>query len=572
MADFSLNGLSALLKGRLGPEKYSRQIESALALAFRGHDGQSREQADPQAPSIPYIVHPVGVALLAAELLPHVDVPDEFDDVIAACLSHDLLEDTDISPYELERATSQRTMELVIALSKPSSARFSSREERNAALINSIKNAGRTAVFIKICDSLHNLSRPELTPRKLLAKTAQKARRQYAHLIETQGLGETLLARYRSKLDEVDELLAQMRGGSLLNNRFNDLASVFSYCRQRTKRKVLEPHDIVDILAEVTGAHEVIYTSVDCSLGDLLGITNNDRDDALPLPELLKAKGGDISLDALSETIRTRIAPATRIVVATPKAFGRGKRSFLALLSPKAPTWVSEPALSIIVTYLLERALLREAGHVTEMADLLAAYGVNLDPRLAIEAGLVVAHIADLAKRFEAAAGVRGYLDAILLDRLPPNLKVRIERHEARTKAAESIVRKMILRNMTVEEVEDLIGYRFVVRNLADKPKVTRYLTERIQRSGLTNGVKPIVKSIQTGAGYSAEHILCSIQIGRLFDGTLPVEIQIRTVLEDAWARVSQTIDYKKKNVVIKRNEKLLRRLRDVISEIEKEL
>src|SRR3977135_3035111 len=98
MPDFTLNGMSALLKGRIGSSRYSKQIAAALNLAYRGHEGQLREQADPTMQSIPYIVHPVGVALIAAELFPQIVLKDEFDDVIAACLAHDLLEDTDISP------------------------------------------------------------------------------------------------------------------------------------------------------------------------------------------------------------------------------------------------------------------------------------------------------------------------------------------------------------------------------------------------------------------------------------------------------------------------------------------
>jgi (p)ppGpp synthase/HD superfamily hydrolase len=135
MPDFSLNGMSALLKGRLGSARYSRQIASALALAYRGHEGQFREQASPKASPIPYIVHPVGVAILAAELFSQVNLSDDFDDVIAASLTHDLLEDTDISPYELERATSRRTLQLVAALSRPSSADYPSREDRNTAFM-----------------------------------------------------------------------------------------------------------------------------------------------------------------------------------------------------------------------------------------------------------------------------------------------------------------------------------------------------------------------------------------------------------------------------------------------------
>jgi Region found in RelA / SpoT proteins len=572
MPDFSLNEMSALLKGRLGTAGYSRQIAAALALAHRGHEGQFREQADSKAQPIPYIVHPVGVALLAAELFPQMNLVDEFDDVIAACLTHDLLEDTVISPYDLERATSRRTLELVTALSKPSFAHHSSREERNEAFLNAIKEAGKTAIFIKICDSLHNLSRPELTPMRLLAKTARKGRSQYVDLIETGNLGEALLAQYRTRLDEVDALVSRARDDSFARAGYDDIETVFTYCRERAKRKVLEVHDAVEILKEITGAQEVLYTSIRDFIAGIGLAPSDPMDREISAALRTSAKGSEITVSALPDTVRARIAPATRIVSVTPKAHSAGKQFFLVLLGPTAPRWVSESALTVVVAYLLERALFREASRVTEIADLLRTSRLDFDPQLAIEAGFAGADIVSLAHSLEAASAVKAVLDVILLGRLPPNIEARIERRESRTKASGSTVRKMISKKTAIGAIEDLVGYRFVVRNLTDKEKITRYLTERIQDSGLTADLPPIVKAIKTSRGYVADHILCAVRVGNTFDGTVQVEVQVRTILEDAWARVSQTIDYKKNNVVAKRNERILKRLRDMIDEVENEL
>jgi ppGpp synthetase/RelA/SpoT-type nucleotidyltranferase len=41
------------------------------------------------------------------------------------------------------------------------------------------------------------------------------------------------------------------------------------------------------------------------------------------------------------------------------------------------------------------------------------------------------------------------------------------------------------------------------------------------------------------------------------------------TILDDAWARFSRAIDYKVTNTVAKRNEKLLRKLRENLDEID---
>jgi ppGpp synthetase/RelA/SpoT-type nucleotidyltranferase len=571
MPDFSRDGLSALLKGRLGSARYSRQIAAAFALAFRGHEGQHREQADPRAQPVPYIVHPVGVALLAAEFFEQVNVADEFDDVIAASLTHDLLEDTDITPYELERATSRRTLELVTALSRPSSVDHASHEQRNLAFLHAIEQAGKTAIFVKICDSLHNLSRPELTPVRLLEKTVLKGRAQYLDLIKVGDLGEQLFLRYKKALDEVGTFLKKGRQDKIGRAEYQDIDLVFSYCRQRTKRKVLEAHDVVEILKEVTGAYDVLYSSIEEFIANLKGgpLGADDRDSIIALQR--NGDANDISIDSLPEDIRSLLVPVTRLVSIRPKAYVGLSRLFLVLLGSNPPPWVSPSSLSVLIAFLSERALTHEAGRVAEAANHLRSASLDLDPHLALAAGLTADGVTNLAKYMRAGTAAKAVLDTVLLTVFSPNLEVRVERRESRLKSPTSVLLKIASRKIGIEGIEDLVGYRFVVRNSIDKSKLTRFLTETLQNSGVSAD-QPLVRTVKTSRGYVAEHILCQVRVAQVFKDTVGVEIQVRTILDDAWARISQTIDYKKNNVIVKKNDRVLRKLRDMIDEIEKEL
>ncbi len=570
MADFSLSGLSALLKGKIGEGRYSRQIAAALALAYRGHDGQLREQVDRRAPPIPYIVHPVGVAILATELFLEVDLTDEFDDVISACLTHDLLEDTDVSPYELEEATSKRTLEIVAALSKPEVHGFRSREDRNAAFLNAIRAAGRTAVFIKICDSLHNLSRPEQTPLGLLRKTAAKARHQYAELIVSEGLGEHLLNRYKKNLNEIDAMLVQSRDVARAEAGYEDLDTALRYCRQRTKRKILEPHDVIDVLKETTGAREVLYGSVSEILSRL-NIPINGGRDAENLTQLLAVDGADLAAGELPDVARTRIASANRVLIAAPKGL-RADHIFLLLLSPTPPAWVSGPVVSLLVSFLVERSALRDATKLVEMAEAISNNGMNLNPHLAIAAGIKILELPALARHLSAAVALKSYLDGILLKPFAQNMEMRVERRESRIKDANSISRKSITKKIPIMAIDDLIGYRIIVRNLTDRQKVANYIADKIQSCGLEIKRSPELKTISTPLGYSADHLSWAVVDKDAINGELPVEVQIRTILGDAWARISQIIEYKKSNTIVKKNERILKKLRDMISEVEQEL
>ena len=572
MPDFSLKGLSALLKGRIGEQKYSKQVNAALTLAYHGHEGQFREAADRNARLVPYIVHPVGVALLSSELMPLVEIEDEADDVLSACLTHDLIEDTEIAPFDIESATSARALQLVTALSKPPSTNFPSRDERNNAHYECIKAAGKTAVFIKICDSMHNLNRPERTPLGLLKKTVQKGRDKYIALLEFANLGSNLYEVYKSKLDETDKFVSRTRFESIAGVGNSDLDAVFAYCREKTKRKVLEQHDIVDILKEITGAMDVRVSSMldfRASLQPEIEELNTHEADAF-LKESFN--NGDTLIDYWPETIRGKLAPANRLLAIKPKGMGDLRDFFLILLSPNSPDWISENVLGILISYLLERMLAHKAGELAEVSDQLRTHELSLDPSLAIQAGLSRSNIETIASKLKTAASVAKMLDSFLMKPFPKNVETRIERREARVKTSTSITQNMLQKKTELPVIEDLIGYRYIVRNPNDRGKLVDYLSKFIPETLLIESSPLSVKSIKTPTGYSSDHIVFSLYTRGSQDESISVEIQIRTILDDAWARVSQTIDFKKQNSVTAKNYKKLKKLRKIIDEFEADL
>ena len=82
---------------------------SALEFASAHHEGQRRE-----ADSAPFILHPLEVAqLLRAR--------GYGDEVIAAAALHDVVEDTDVEPAELEQRFGRTVARLVEVLTEPSS-------------------------------------------------------------------------------------------------------------------------------------------------------------------------------------------------------------------------------------------------------------------------------------------------------------------------------------------------------------------------------------------------------------------------------------------------------------------
>jgi len=123
------------------------EIKKAYYLAEELHKNQYRQSGEP------YIIHPLSVAYILAEL--HAD-----KDTICAGLLHDVIEDTDIKKQEIEELFNATIANLVDGVSKLDRMNFSSKRAQNSAntrkIITGITNDVRI-IIIKLADRLHNM-------------------------------------------------------------------------------------------------------------------------------------------------------------------------------------------------------------------------------------------------------------------------------------------------------------------------------------------------------------------------------------------------------------------------------
>ncbi|MCK8825741.1 HD domain-containing protein [Fuchsiella alkaliacetigena] len=118
----------------------------ALELAAKEHEGDKRKGRD-----IPYIVHPVEVAMILQE-----DGVDE--ELIAAALLHDTLEDTELSEEQLRARFNDRIVELVLGASEELEDRDNtSWEKRKEHTVNYLKEAPHEVKLIACADKLSNI-------------------------------------------------------------------------------------------------------------------------------------------------------------------------------------------------------------------------------------------------------------------------------------------------------------------------------------------------------------------------------------------------------------------------------
>ena len=128
-------------------EEQIRVIEKAYNFAKKKHEGQFRKSGEP------YITHPMEVALIL------ISVYADYE-TISAGLMHDVLEDCDCTPEEMEEAFGPVITKLVKGVTKLSKINFST---ENEYLIDYYKKiiVGMSedvrVIIIKLADRLHNM-------------------------------------------------------------------------------------------------------------------------------------------------------------------------------------------------------------------------------------------------------------------------------------------------------------------------------------------------------------------------------------------------------------------------------
>ncbi len=153
--------LRDLLNTYLDPENVAIVLR-AYDLGESAHRGQIRKTGEP------YILHPVAVAQILANLrMDHVS--------IAAAILHDTIEDTDLGWQDIEKAFGPEIADLVEGVTKLDKMKFRTRVEADAESFRKLMLAmsrDLRVIFIKLADRLHNM--------RTLGSMSQGSRRRIA--------------------------------------------------------------------------------------------------------------------------------------------------------------------------------------------------------------------------------------------------------------------------------------------------------------------------------------------------------------------------------------------------------
>ncbi|HEY9870621.1 MAG TPA: bifunctional (p)ppGpp synthetase/guanosine-3',5'-bis(diphosphate) 3'-pyrophosphohydrolase [Candidatus Obscuribacterales bacterium] len=191
------------------PDDDTATIRRAYEFASRAHEGQFRKSEEP------YIIHPVGVATVLADL-------NADTETICAALLHDVLEDCEVKPKEIEDNFGPEIRKLVEGVTKLGKFSFSSKEERQAEnfrkLIVAIAEDVRV-VLVKLADRLHNMQTLDYMSPPKQREISQETLEIYAPLANRFGLGEmkwqledlSLKHLHPEEYSQMEELVAENR-------------------------------------------------------------------------------------------------------------------------------------------------------------------------------------------------------------------------------------------------------------------------------------------------------------------------------------------------------------------------
>ena len=155
-------------------------IKKAYDYSLKHHEGQMRASGEP------YLVHPLEVALVLAEM--------KMDPVaVAAGLLHDSVEDTSVTIVDIRKEFGEQVAHIVEGVTKISKIDFATREEQQAenlrkmmlAMVDDIR-----VVLIKLADRLHNMRTLEHLQPERQRKIAEETLEIYAPIAHRLGMGK----------------------------------------------------------------------------------------------------------------------------------------------------------------------------------------------------------------------------------------------------------------------------------------------------------------------------------------------------------------------------------------------
>ena len=165
--------------GEVCPTDTEALLAAAFDFAYQLHDGQFRASGEP------YIIHPIAVADLLRDI-------GASAAVIAAGFLHDVVEDTQVTPEDIEERFGLEVRALVEGVTKLGGIHFTNKTEAQAENLRRMFLAMASdirVVLVKLADRLHNMRTLSALKPEKQERIARETRDIYAPLANRLGIG-----------------------------------------------------------------------------------------------------------------------------------------------------------------------------------------------------------------------------------------------------------------------------------------------------------------------------------------------------------------------------------------------
>jgi GTP diphosphokinase / guanosine-3',5'-bis(diphosphate) 3'-diphosphatase len=249
----------------------------AFDFAYRLHEGQYRASGEA------YIAHPIAVAGILRDL-------GGSSSMIAAGFLHDVVEDTEVTPEDIEQHFGSEVRGLVEGVTKLSKFKFSSKTEQQAenfrrmflAMAKDIR-----VIVVKLADRLHNMQTLEHLSAEKQRRIARETRDIFAPLANRLGIGnikwalEDLSFKYleHDAYNSIKQLVAERRSDresqleevtGMLKPRLDQLGITWVDVSGRPKhlygihQKMQKQHKEYDQIYDLAAIRIIVESNDDC--------------------------------------------------------------------------------------------------------------------------------------------------------------------------------------------------------------------------------------------------------------------------------------------------------------------
>ena len=222
---------------------------------------------------------------------------------------------------------------------------------------------------------------------------------------------------------------------------------------------------------------------------------------------------------------------------------GRDRKLIVGIRADVAPSWVNSETVAVVLGYLSEKIREHEKNEFVELSRSAADLGLIISPEDLEKSRQTYPNLLSLREKIQTAE----YLAKIYVSELEGLIARSHELYlplpiETRVKTPASVLRKLANRRLaSFTEIDDLLGIRIVCLDEAQKSTLKRLCLQISKARGseaVSGGKELEFSQVTSTAGYKADHLSFIWQ-------DIGCEIQLRTIFEDAWARVSGAFMYK---------------------------